>query len=225
MKKTWMIGDRNASFCLLQAVDDHDAAFLESEYDMIREFSNEKRILLAAFQTDSWNGCLSPWEAPPVFGKEAFGGKAGDTLRYVLETFLPGIRQILRNPDETKYVIGGYSLAGLFALWASYQTDVFCGCAAASPSVWFPGWTGYARDHTIRTKHVYLSLGDREERTKNPQMRTVGDCIRTQKELLADTDSILEWNPGNHFADADKRTARAFAWCVRAAMEEEKTDE
>lgn len=35
------------------------------------------------------------------------------------------------DKDRT-YIIGGYSLAGLFALWAAYQTDVFCAVAAAS---------------------------------------------------------------------------------------------
>jgi hypothetical protein len=26
--------------------------------------------------------------------------------------------------------------------------------------------------------------------------------------------STLEWNPGNHFRDADLRTAKAFAWIL-----------
>ena len=48
-------------------------------------------------------------------------------------------------------------------------------------------------------------------------MRTVADCIRTQHNLLRDSgiNSILEWNPGNHFRDADLRMAKAFAWCIR----------
>ena len=68
-----------------------------------------------------------------------------------------------------------------------------------------------------KAKHVYLSLGDKEEKTKNPVMRTVADCICTQYDLLRDsgTNSILEWNPGNHFRDADLRMAKAFAWCIR----------
>ena len=28
-------------------------------------------------------------------------------------------------------------------------------------------------------------------------------------------DSVLEWNEGNHFKDADLRTARAFAWVIQ----------
>ena len=34
--------------------------------------------------------------------------------------------------------------------------------------------------------------------------------------LLRDSgiNSILEWNPGNHFRDADIRMASAFSWCI-----------
>ena len=26
--------------------------------------------------------------------------------------------------------------------------------------------------------------------------------------------TTLEWNPGNHFVDSDKRTAKGFAWAI-----------
>ena len=63
---------------------------------------------------------------------------------------------------------------------------------------------------------VYLSLGDREEKTRNQVMAKAGDCIREARELL-DRQGIcctLEWNEGNHFKDPDLRTARAFAWVM-----------
>ena len=117
--------------------------------------------------------------------------------------------------DKT-YIIGGYSLAGLFALWAVYQTDVFKGAAAASPSVWFPGFVEYMRGNRILTGSVYLSLGDREEKTRNPVMAAVGERIREAYTLLKDRgiNTTLEWNQGNHFWDADIRTAKAFAWVM-----------
>ena len=63
---------------------------------------------------------------------------------------------------------------------------------------------------------IYLSLGDREEKAKNPVMARVGECIRRQHSLLdgRGIDTVLEWNPGNHFMDAPRRTARAFAWAA-----------
>ena len=115
--------------------------------------------------------------------------------------------------------IGGYSLAGLFALWAAYQTDIFEGVAAASPSIWFPGFVDYMKEHELKAKSVYLSLGDKEEKARNQTMAKVGDCIRWAHEYLQSlqVDVTLEWNQGNHFKDADLRTAKAFSWILGRA--------
>ncbi|MCO7110734.1 alpha/beta hydrolase-fold protein [Gemmiger formicilis] len=79
---------------------------------------------------------------------------------------MPGIRQQYSIKEDCKVILGGYSLSGLFALWAATQTNALYGTAAASPSVWFPGWLEYEAAHPIQTRRVYLSLGDREEHTK-----------------------------------------------------------
>lgn len=48
-----------------------------------------------------------------------------------------------------------------------------------SPSVWFPDGLEYMKTKTdTKLKRVYLSLGDREERTRNAAMRQVGQNIR-----------------------------------------------
>ena len=72
------------------------------------------------------------------------------------------------------------------------------------------------KEHEIRTKNVYLSLGDREEKTRNPVMAQVGSCIRSAYEMLQERGvcCTLEWNKGNHFKDPDLRTAKAFAWVM-----------
>ena len=193
----------------LQPVDKHDTALLDAEIEAMRDCVLP--FALAAFEVKDWNRDLSPWEAPPVFGKVPFGGMAEETLSFILDRLLPELRT--RLGADMKLCLGGYSLAGLFALWAATRTNVFSGVAAASPSVWFPGWMEYVKKNPIQAKTVYLSLGDREERAKNPVMATVGDCIREQYTLLQTDHSVtLEWNPGNHFQDSEKRTARAFCW-------------
>ena len=156
---------------------------------------------------EDWNRDLSPWEAPAVFGREGFGSGASETLEEVLR---------LCGDRSKTYYIGGYSLAGLFALWAAYRTDVFRGAAAASPSVWFPGFTEYMKRNEIKTGAVYLSLGDREEKAREPVMAAVGDRMREAYVLLKNSglNCILEWNEGNHFKDPDLRTAKAFAWVL-----------
>ena len=64
---------------------------------------------------------------------------------------------------------------------------------------------------------VYLSLGDKEEKTRNPVMSQVGNAIRDIYTYLNDQKipCTLEWNKGNHFKDADLRTAKAFAWVMQ----------
>ena len=199
-------GNRDANIVLIQPVDAHDLEVIEREAALIREFT-KKDFLLAAFQVHDWNKDLSPWKAPAVFGREDFGEGAGDTLSEILNYCT----------DKTKnYYIGGYSLAGLFALWAVTRTDVFQGAACASPSLWFPGFEEYVRDHEILTQNVYLSLGDREEKARNPVMATVGDRVRAMHALLSDRKvrCTLEWNEGNHFRDSELRSAKAFSWVL-----------
>ena len=91
---------------------------------------------------------------------------------------------------------------------------------AASPSVWFPGWVDFEQQHPIQAQHVYLSLGDKEEHTKNPVMAVVGDNIRSLYSQLTDrgADCVLEWNSGGHFKDTDLRTARAFQWVTEESL-------
>ena len=206
----------SADVLLIQPVDDHDIEVLDSEVAEIERLAG-KDFTLAAFKVDDWNADLSPWEAPPVFGDEAFAGGAEATLRYVIEELITELTGA-KSAAERKIYIGGYSLAGFFALWAVYQTDLFSGAAAASPSVWFPGWIEYAGSHAVKAEKVYLSLGDKEEKTRNPVMRTVGDNIRKQYELLQADGSCkgctLEMNQGNHFKEPDIRTAKGFAWLL-----------
>ena len=129
-----------------------------------------------------------------MWGKQGFGGRAEDTLAW-LEQAVPGISQQYSIKEDCKVILGGYSLAGLFALWAATQTNALYGTAAASPSVWFPGWLEYEAAQT---------------------MASVGDNIRALHSALTQRgkDCKLEWNAGGHFKDADLRTAKAFAWVM-----------
>ena len=209
--ETYLFGSESAPNVLIQPVDSHDLEGIENEVKTISELTNADFRMIAVRVPD-WNRDLSPWTAPAVFGKESFGDGAGD--------FLDGILPLC--PDGKTCYIGGYSLAGLFALWAAYRTGRFAGVAAASPSVWFPGFTDFMQANRIQSKAVYLSLGDREEKAKNPVMAAVGSRIREAEGILKaqGIPCTLEWNPGNHFRDADIRTAKAFAWVLNHTPED-----
>ena len=204
-------GNPDAPVVLLEPQGGHDPVSEQKEYELIREFSGREDFLLVTVPVDSWNRDLSPWNAPPVFGKEPFGDGAKETLRRIEEELIPAFS------GDRIFLLGGYSLAGLFALWAAYESDRFSGVAACSPSVWFPGFMDFQENHEIRTDTVYLSLGDREEKAKNRVFAAVGDCIRESDRLMRErgVNCLLEWNQGNHFVDGEIRTAKGFAWLLR----------
>ena len=209
-------GDASAEYLLLQMANEHDLAGMERETEAIRRQAAHT-FLLVAVQVENWNDDLSPWPALPVWGKQGFVGRAGNTLAW-LEQAVPGIRQQYSIKEDCKVILGGYSLAGLFALWAATQTNALYGVAAASPSVWFPGWPEFEAAHPIQAQRVYLSLGDREEYTRNQTMAAVGDNIRALHTALTrrGTACTLEWNEGGHFKDTDLRTARALVWTMES---------
>ena len=212
-------GDPNSDILLIQMTGDHEQEAMEREVSLIRELSGVDAFCFKAVKVVDWNRDLSPWSAPAVFGNEDFGDGAPDTLKFLTDNILSdvGSRRMGEAPDKKIY-LGGYSLAGLFSLWAGYQTDAFDGIAAASPSVWFPGFTNYMRENTFFPKKIYLSMGDREEKTRNPVMSQVGNKIRECEEILkkVTVDCILEWNQGNHFKEPELRTAKAFAYLIKS---------
>ena len=203
-------------YLLIQPIDEHDLEVLDNEVATIESLTN-KFFTLVAFEIKDWQSELTPWTSPAVFGKVPFGEGASATLSFIKDTLIPQLEQMeLFDKNGMQCVFGGYSLAGFFALWSSYQTKLFGGIAAVSPSVWYPQWMEYAEKNRPLATSVYLSLGDKEEKTKNPTMAQVGNCIRKQQELLAaqGINTILEWNPGNHFQHSDERTAKGFAWLI-----------
>ena len=205
------LGNESSNNVFIQMVDDHDLEVMDGEVETLKELSGGEDWLIIAVKVDDWNQDLTPWKAAPVFGNVGFGDGAQTTLKYLMDEVFPGLAR-----KDRSFFIAGYSLAGLFALWAAYETDVFEGAVGASPSVWFPGWIDFAEKHEFKAKRAYLSLGDKEAKTRNQVMAKVSENILKQQEILADSgvDCRFEWNPGNHFRDADKRTAKGMAWML-----------
>ena len=206
--------DDDPAALLIQPVDDYDSERLDSEVNAITERTSVPFVLVR-FKVNDWNDDLSPWSHPAVFGNKEFAGQAENTLGIIKDKLLPGIIKEY-GLEDVPVIIGGYSLAALFALWCGYEDENFGGVAAASPSLWFTGWIDYVNERQPKATHIYLSLGDREEKTRNPIMSTVGDCIRKQHDIIKEDniDCILEWNQGNHFRDGDIRSRKGFVWCL-----------
>ena len=199
-------GNDDAKAILVQTVDEYDLKNIENEISYIKNNTN-KDFCLYAFKVDNWNDDLSPWYADAIFGNNEFKGNGKKTLDEIIAYL----------KDESKdYYIGGYSLAALFSLWAAFNTNLFKGVAAASPSVWLNDFDNFVYKNNIKTKNVYLSLGDKEDKAKNQVMKTVKEKIIKINDILLNKEinTILEFNEGNHFKDADIRTAKAFVWLL-----------
>ncbi len=202
-------------FILIQTLGNHERGIFDSTADLIAQATGVP-FVLAAFQVFDWDLDLTPWHDDAINRSPEVGTKTPETLRYITESLLP---TLVKEYGNIPVILGGYSLGGLFALWASTQTDRFAAIAAASPSLWIKDWMDFAKAHPVKAGKVYLSLGDQEEHVKNRAIARVGDSVRGEYELLKNTlgkdNCTLVWNPGNHFQDGDKRLAAAFSWCVK----------
>ena len=123
-------GGANAEYLLLQMTGEHELQSMDYEVASIAQSS--QNFLFAAIPVESWNDALSPWKAPAVWGKQGFGGKAGETLRFLTEQVIPTLEQQFPLPENVKIILGGYSLAGLFSLWASTFREWIKSSASAS---------------------------------------------------------------------------------------------
>ena len=151
-----------------------------------------------------WNRDLSPWPAERVFKKgEDFAGCADQTLAVILEA--------MNSVSYRKAIIAGYSLAGLFALYACTVSSRFDACVSASGSLWYEGFDTWLKEHPVQCDYVFLSLGDNEKNTRNPRMAKVEEKTREAYELISGyTACELQMNPGGHFNDPEGRLRRAI---------------
>lgn len=173
---------------------------------------------LIVFEASDWNRGFSPW--PFSFSQDGesspFSGEGQKTLEWLLNACIPQAEARFASPVSSRF-IGGYSLSGLFSLWAFYESGVFSGAASCSGSLWYPGWAQYAQTHSSPEGGcVYLSLGIKEEKNHHPFMSLVGDETRRQSDLLRSDANVrlstLVWHPGGHFTDVCRRIAEGFLW-------------
>lgn len=164
-----------------------------------------------------WDEELSPWAHAPIVSKDDnFTGEADKYIRCLTEMIIPRVEKAVKAPIFR--VIAGYSMGGLCALYAPYITDHFSRVVSASGSVWYPGFVSFVQENDFLRKPdaIYLSLGDRESRTKNQFLSRTEDCSRELCSIYQrqDINSRFELNPGNHFKDAPYRLAKGIAWIL-----------
>ena len=161
-----------------------------------------------------WEHDMTPWPCPPVAKNDpACTGGADEYLKILTTQIIPQAKSIIHG--EPAYIgMVGYSLAGLFALYAIYKSDIFDCVASVSGSLWFPEFKDYVMNHAFckRPKRIYISLGNREAYTKNAYLKSVQtnseDMVEHYRSLGVDV--IWEINQGNHFKDVEVRIAKGM---------------
>ena len=171
---------------------------------------------LVSVSSLDWNHDMSPWEIPPVFkNADPCTGGADDYLRILIERIVPEAEKEIKGTVSWRG-IAGYSLAGLFALYSLYRTDIFSRAASMSGSLWYPGITEYISSHTMKKtpEDLDFALGSKEARTRNPYMKTVQENTEMIEKYYRENgiSTAFQLNPGNHYKDAEKRTAAGIRW-------------
>lgn len=166
-----------------------------------------------------WNADLSPWAAPSVVtDNDGFAGNAGGFTEFIRKSVIPYAESITGAPSYR--IIAGYSMAGLYALYAPYITDIFSKSVCASGSVWYEGFLDFAENNGFvrRPDCIYLSLGDMESHTKNPVLSRTENCMdrlyHSYSQLGIPT--IFEMNKGNHYKNAVLRLAKGVVWGLKS---------
>ena len=165
----------------------------------------------------NWEAELSPWAAGNLFKySEMFTGGADAYLQFLTQQVLPQAEADLNGILWRG--LSGYSLAGLFTVYALYKTDLFSRAASMSGSLWYPGFKDFALQSAIckTPQYLYFSLGDKEARARNQYLKTVQQCT---EELAAHYRSLgintfYELNPGGHYRNIISRSAAGIKWLL-----------
>ena len=183
---------------------------------------NMDDFILVAISNINCNNDLSPWECKALYKNDSsYEGKANQYLEFLVTKVIPQAENIIKNKlnKQIKYwAIAGYSLAGLFALYSGYKTNIFKRIASASGSLWYPSFIEYVKSNNINNNidKIYFSLGNKEKNTKIELLKNVEDRTKEIQAFLGNfITTIYEENPGNHFQDAALRMAKGINWILK----------
>lgn len=186
----------------------------EKQGNEIMELVPQDKFNLIEVTGLRWNDELSPWKREPAFhGGESFGGNGYAFLAEFARLVLPlALREFGLKPKSV--AIAGYSLAGMFALYAGSRCDSFDALLSVSGSLWFDDFSDFIQEHGVSEKvhYVYLSLGREEPETKNKILCRVGEETEKLRDYYCSQGIVTDfvWNEGGHFVDAKPRIASAI---------------
>ncbi|MCD7821200.1 MAG: alpha/beta hydrolase [Clostridiales bacterium] len=173
---------------------------------------------LAVVNGVNWDDEMTPWPIPPISKTDTpCSGGADAYLTQLTDDFLSQIIDALPSP-VTYCALTGYSLAGLFAVYAGYKTDCFSRIVSGSGSLWYPDFVPFVQQHHIsdQVKVMYFSLGDQESHTKNQYLAPVEENTRFLAQYFSEQgiQTTFQLNKGNHYRNSTGRMAAGIQWAL-----------
>lgn len=188
--------------CSYETIGDKDSQtvcyFFMAERINIEPVEGVRLVMIYPYD---WNYCMTPWK----YHDKNMGKTGGG------EEFLSWFISEIYDEKYQRQYIGGYSLGGLFALFAACEKELFDGVMSVSGSLWYPGALEYFNEKSIgkRIGKIYMSLGDKESLTKNAEREKVGFNTEKLAEVFGKTKEVFfEYNRGGHFTDISERIAK-----------------
>ena len=125
--------------------------FAKDELEKVTELCHNAPFTLISIDGIDWNRDMSPWQAEKVFkGGTDFAGGADAYLKVLTVELIPEIEKALGFIPVKRGIVG-YSMAGLFSVYALYKTNLFQLGASISGSLWFDGFLKYMQTHDLQS--------------------------------------------------------------------------
>ena len=188
----------------------------EADMTWFEEVVQKYPVNIVAISGMKWNDDLTPWKAPALNPKEEdFKGKAKNFLSSLLSDLFINTEQSLRLNHPKRHLIG-ISLSGLFALWATTETNKFNSVASISGSLWFDGFVEWFKEQELLADRYFLSLGDKEVKAKNERLASIGTCTESILQIIQDKSKEVTFisDEGNHFEFFKERLEKAISSAV-----------
>jgi len=183
---------------------------------------NSKDYILVGISGINWNRDMSPWYMDKLYKNESnYDGLADNYLDLLINKIIPNIESFINNLGYKiqEYILGGYSLAGLFSIYSLYKTNKFNKIISCSGSLWYPNFIDFINNNKllIKPSKIYLSLGNRENHSKNKLIKEVYNNTLYVEKFFKDLNIniLFEENIGNHFQDISLRIAKGINWILR----------
>ena len=193
----------------------------EKIWDLSRKL-NSKEYILVTISNINWNEEMSPWYMDKLYKNDSeYTGKADEYIKILVDKIVPQIRNVINSElkkEISYFTIAGYSLAGLFAVYSMYKTNIFRRIISCSGSYWYPNFIEFVNSEEVKNKaeKIYFSLGNKESKVKNEMISKVEENTKYLAEFYKENgiETIYVENEGNHFQDVISRIVKGICWIL-----------